>query len=613
MMQQKILSRISMAIVVIVMFIFSLATTGLTASAALKELAAGSTWTVNKTTSLSRLAIAEGAVLNAPEGYSVTMTVDGVETPIKPGAYKGEIVLTISEKIVVEYRDKTYVLRPAIDIENGAYAAEKSVPAAVMSGTVSNTRAKDIKIVSVGDGFNGILVRSSDSDSTPFSYTIDNPEINLTGNGGTSDFVGVGAAIVSSGYSDVTLNNASIVTRGIVRTAVVVNGNSTLHVNDSYIEANNGIMPKEITEPWNGSKEHGMISVPFMLGLVGNNRATNLTDNGIVFYDNTHIKAQAWGCLSTDQGGRGLNATDCHIEVVESGYGAYADGIDDTFSGCLFDVPDYGLIMTGGSGVFTDKCVVNSGRFGVMMHGHGGNLTIEKGSVFNTGEAVIQLKGSFPTIIVDSAKLNSESGVILQAMVNDDPDMAKQKGGIPGGGAPDAGGAPGRDAGMPQGSGMQGGGMPGGPGGGSSEVNATFRNMTIDGDIVSSATTLGDVIVNFEKATITGAITTSTVQHALGPNGEELTYDTPELYYLIGKVKDTYCATDDKYGVEVSLDKNSKWIVEKTSYLTGLSISKGAVVTAPKGCKLTMTVDGVAKSIGAGVFEGRIVLLVTKL
>jgi pyruvate ferredoxin oxidoreductase alpha subunit len=34
---------------------------------------------------------------------------------------------------------------------------------------------------------------------------------------------------------------------------------------------------------------------------------------------------------------------------------------------------------------------------------------------------VIQVKGNYPTIVVDDAELNSRSGVILESFANDDP------------------------------------------------------------------------------------------------------------------------------------------------------------------------------------------------
>ncbi|MGD8837728.1 MAG: hypothetical protein PVJ19_22490 [Desulfobacteraceae bacterium] len=37
-----------------------------------------------------------GATITAPEGYKVTMTVDGAKKKIKAGAYKGQIVLSVT-------------------------------------------------------------------------------------------------------------------------------------------------------------------------------------------------------------------------------------------------------------------------------------------------------------------------------------------------------------------------------------------------------------------------------------------------------------------------------------------------------------------------------------
>jgi len=61
------------------------------------------------------LTIAEGAVITAPDGYSLTMTVNGVETGQKlvttagvdtalvPGTYCGKVVLTVAEENLVPY------------------------------------------------------------------------------------------------------------------------------------------------------------------------------------------------------------------------------------------------------------------------------------------------------------------------------------------------------------------------------------------------------------------------------------------------------------------------------------------------------------------------------
>ena len=598
-----------------------------------KSVAAGSKWEVDQITTLSELTIAEGATVTAGQGQSLTLTVNGVETPIKAGTYKGIVVLTPTKDLAIHFSEQgmttDFKYRQGIYIRDGAYVPEQSVAAAVASGKVTNTAAEKVKITSTAERFNGIVVSGNSN------YEIDRPEIRLTGNG-KNDFAGVGAAVRAGGTSKVTINHATINNTGAVRSAIWVGDHSELTVNDSEIEVHNGVLPKN----YGWSFVHGpdgtgtaMMEVPWMLGIVGNNRATLVTSSGVARYNNTHIKDQAWGALSTDaiQDGK-IYLTKCHVEVVDSGYGAFADGQSLVHSsGSTFDVADYALILSGGTGVFTDGSVVNSRRIGVMAHGgHSGNLTIDKGSVFNTDKAVLQFKSSTPTILVDGATLNSKSGVILQMMANDDPNKMSGGGGAPAGG----GGAPGTEGGAPGGGGApSGGGAPGGgapndaapggapPGGGmsggaggSSDLEGTFKNVTLKGDFYNSFTAQSSMNLSFANATITGAICTATAEHAVGHNGEKLVMqDASDLYYLIGEEKETCAATEDAHGASVSLDERSNWVVNKTSYLTGLTIAPGAKVSAPKGGILTMTVDGVVTPVGAGSYKGKIVLKVSMM
>ncbi len=573
-----------------------------------KYLEASSQWFIQETTSLSSLTISEDASIKAPEGYSVTMTVDGVNKPIKTGKYEGKIILTVTENIFV----KPYNFRTAIYVDNGRVVPEKSVSAFVVGGEVTGKSAKGISITSEEECVNGIYVTGESE------YTIENPVIQMSGNGG-NDFVGYGAAVMSTGHAKVTLENAKIVTHGAVRTAVFAGGDSEMTINNSYIEVNNGKLPDDYKFTVDPSR---MKEVPWPLGLVGNCRATNTVGRSITHYNNTHIKAQAWGCLSTDavQSCK-LYAKNSIIETVESGYGAYSIGdCLDHFSGCTFKVKDMALIIAGeASGTFTDKCVVNSGRFGVMMHSGsgGGTLTIDKGSVFNTKSTAIQVKGRGTSIIVDEAELNPGNGIILIAMENDDPLMKMMPG--PGGpGGPDGPGGPGAPGG-PGGTdidfdpawifGMPGGGdgpdlpPPGANTNYSGDVNATFKNVTLKGDIIHSMTEKGDMTVAFENTTITGAVTTAVSV----PAGE---IPTQKTYYLIGEVVNTFCASGNEHGIKVSLDGKSSWTVDKTSFLDSLTIAPGAAVTAPAGRKLTMTVDGVTTEIKAGTYTGKITLSV---
>jgi hypothetical protein len=573
------------------------------------NIPSGTSWEVTETTGIDNLTIAAKAAIKAPEGKSVTLTVDGVETPIAAGSYKGKIALTVTDNILVDKNNKTYQFRTAIYVSDGKYVPEKSVAASVVGGTVTDMSANDVKITSVGDNFNGIIVTGDDK----CSYSIVNPVINMTGNG-RNDFAGLGAAIKTDGKAEVAIENAKINNTGAVRPAIWVGGDSITKINNADIETHSGTLPGDYSFSWEkGSMQSGdnFMEVPWMLGCVGNTRATIVMGNGQAYYTNSRIKSYGWGALSTDQVSSDsiLHATNCIIETVESGYGAFSDGNANTYSACTFNVVDYALIMQRGSAHFTDGTVVNSDRLGAMSYSGSTTLIIDNGTVFNTKKAAIQIKGGSPTIVVDNAKLNSESGVIFQAMLHDDPFMVVNNGMPGGGGGARAGGAPpggDRAGGAPGGMGMPGGAAGGGP-------KVTFKNVNLTGDIITSMTTEGDVDVTLEKATITGAITTSVAEHAKGPNGEAMAIsDKTDLYKIIGEVKDTYSATGGKYGMKLSLDGNSRWVVDKTSYLTGLTVAEGAAIAAPEGYKAAMTVNGVKKEIKAGKYSGKITLAITK-
>lgn len=60
------------------------------------SLDSGSAWTLTDTCYITGLTLADGAVLKAAGGKRLSMTVDGVETPVQSGAYIGKIVLSVS-------------------------------------------------------------------------------------------------------------------------------------------------------------------------------------------------------------------------------------------------------------------------------------------------------------------------------------------------------------------------------------------------------------------------------------------------------------------------------------------------------------------------------------
>lgn len=161
-MGKRFIACIATTICIVALFAVTVAFTGQKADASTvksKKVTAGSAWIVQETTRLSRLTVLNDAVIKAPEGYSLTMTVDGVGTRIEPGEYSGDIVLTVTEEIKVQYAilPEPHYFRTAVYIENGKYIPEKSVAAAMVGGKVTDTLAKDFRITSEEENFNGII------------------------------------------------------------------------------------------------------------------------------------------------------------------------------------------------------------------------------------------------------------------------------------------------------------------------------------------------------------------------------------------------------------------------------------------------------------------------
>lgn len=567
-----------------------------------KTVAAGSRLVIDQTTRFNGLVIGPDARLEAPAGRNLTMLVDGVQTDIAPGHYPGKVELVPTDDVVVDFHDmganQVNHFRAALYIEDGAYSPARSVREAA-TGTVTGQDARNVSITSAGREFNGIIVTGQSA------YTISHPRITLTGNG-RNDFDGLGAALKIDGSSNVTIDHAKIRTRGATRTAIWVGDHGTATINDSDIEVSDGTLPADYSWSWMNpaSSKDVMLETPWMLGIRGNNRATLVVADGTVHYNRTHVRAEAWGALSTDdpKGEIKLYAKDSHIETVRSGYGAYTVGNTlDHFSNTRFDVADYGLIMASGSAVFTDRSVVNSRRIGVMAHGGAsGSLVIDKGSVFNTEKAVIQLKSSSPDITIDGARLSSRSGILLEAFANDDPNGG-------GGGPPPSTGTPGSAGSAPPPPAVA-TGRYNAPHS-TKDIEARFSNVDLAGDIVNALTVESSLNLHLAHAVIRGAITTATATHARGRNGEALVMqESPELYYLIGEVDKTYAPTRDPHGVVVDLDATSRWEVRKTSYITGLTLAPGAAISAPTGSRLEVTINGVATTLRPGHYEGQITL-----
>ena len=156
------------------------------AAAQTKSVEAGSSWVVDKTTQLTGLTLGQGAKVTPPEGSSVTLTVDGVETGLQPGDYKGKIVLTVTDANIINF-SKTLIhpFRHALYLDATGVVASKSVLAAAGNFTTNANVLSGPTIRSVGENFNGIYAVGG-------TNIVKNAVIDFKGDGG-NDFAGFGA------------------------------------------------------------------------------------------------------------------------------------------------------------------------------------------------------------------------------------------------------------------------------------------------------------------------------------------------------------------------------------------------------------------------------------
>lgn len=590
----------------------------------------GETYELSATTRVSRLTIAEGGKITAPDGHSLSLTVDGVETGqlltatggtatlIQAGTYQGDVVLTVAEDNDVTYETLTFPFRQALYVDGDGVDRDKSVLAAVLGGKVTDALARDVSITSTGECFDGVFVQDA-------AYTLQRPTISLTGNG-RCDFAGYGAAVVGDGSSTtLVLDGARISNKGVVRTGVIADDGANVVVKNSFVRARNGILPADyqatVETPY-------MESVPWMLGLDGNVRATNLIGkNSKATYLNSTVFSETWGALSVEGGsGLKLTAINSHVgNAGEYGYGTYAIG-DATVRvlGSRFDVGSYATIIAGPAAVVhygdstraavaalntelelglsnaelaavpVRNTVVNSGHFGYMFFG-AGTLTLDGGTVINSERATFLNKGQQTAITVDGsqgARLNPRDGIILQMIELDDPGPVNVNGKMMNVGVyTEPTGDPAKDTTFDVTAAH------------TTDGAATFTSIKLEGDFYNGMRKGKNMVLTFEDSTVEGVISASEAKHRVS------TIDS-STFYELGIVTNTVRAAVNN-GAIVRLNSGSTWTVTGTSYLTSLTVAADAAVKAPRGRTLTATVDGTATAVGPGTtLTGAITLTV---
>lgn len=297
-----------------------------------------------------------------------------------------------------------------------------------------------------------------------------------------NDFTGLGAVFVATGSentkTDLTLDNVEIKTDGFSRDAVVVDAYANAFVINSNIET---LGNNPLTEVYEGYASNAaqayMVSPPWILGIYGGVRAANTLGTNSTFnlIDST-MTTGGWAVISTDDCTHPtVNVVNSKMVVKEydgadetgsdssdsmnggaalfgyeknygSAYGTYNIGSSyENFYGAEIDGTTYATILTGagptyfgasydglelvngdtGEVIYTyegegQPTVVNS-VFGVMDHQGAADTILDAGSIWNTEDAVILVRGAQnSTYTVSGAEMNPANGVIFQMMDDDD-------------------------------------------------------------------------------------------------------------------------------------------------------------------------------------------------
>ena len=424
-------------------------------------------------TALSLLTAGSMAVVMAGSAFAAdaTLTVDGDPT------LTGSLIPAWAEKgensnfyvgVVAEGEEVSGILADEATVEDGVVTVSDVNVTSELGDALNDKSATNTTYMYVNGGSSDTSAIVKDS-TFVFSDNSDGKNAN--------DFTGAGALFVATGAEDtkttLTLQNVDITTDGFGRDAVIVDAYANAFVIDSNI-LTKGSNP--LTEAYEGyastAAQAYMISPPWILGIYGGVRAANtLGANSSFNLINSTMETGGWAVISTDDCTTPtVNVLNSTLKVTEydpespstsmnggaalfgyeknygSAYGTYNIGSSyENFYGTTFEGTTYATILTGagptyfgasydglelvngatGEVLYTyegegQDTVVNS-VFGVMDHQGAESTILDKGSVWNTEEAVILVRGAqSSTYTVSGAEMNPKSGIIFQMMDDDD-------------------------------------------------------------------------------------------------------------------------------------------------------------------------------------------------
>lgn len=590
------------------------------------------TWVIDQTVSFHELRIMPRAVVKAPDGKFLTLTVNGVGLDIEPGIYKGNVTISVTDSFfmkpagLMEENEIGRYTHAAVVIDNGKVI--HTVPAIIQGGTIGEKDLTDVYIASTEESFNGVIV-SGDSE-----YKIRNMKVDFEGFG-DNDFLGIGCAVAAIDTARVTVEDCEFNFMGTTRCALHVGGHSEVFVKNTSMTNFSPSAPD-----WTGD-------FSWQIGFQGQNRLAQLCDSGKVVYDNCDLKSNGWGILSIDgwDGGLSMLVKNSRLELTgpkSHGYGAFCIGDNSvTYDNCDVDVNGYPMMVMGMCGRGRASILnsrIRGRRFGVMICDDDNSIVTIENSSFYTSKSTFCIKGSATYIDVKNSVMEPDNGVLVQLMDPDESGMNVQAFFVPVG-EKDVRLA---DRDLSNASATE-------------DIILNIADSTLKGDIFNSTTNLracnrcargeigrfhdtvigalqqwnpdegGDVYgesiegrhngddlrgpknieVNLVSAHIEGVISSASQAYRDGLN---VIHEDERME--ISNVTQTAAPTVNN-GVIVNIDSTSSWKVTGTSYITALSLAPGAVLLPTEGRKITMFIDGNETEIRAGHYQGDIKITLT--
>jgi len=324
------------------------------------KVSKGESWYVLQNTNIDELRLGSNATIASP-GRAITMLVDGKEVPISKGKYQN-VELRLSDRHNESPVGKTNRgvdnFRSALYVDHSGIVNSLSISDAIQGGSYGTAKADGITVESSSANFNGVMITGD------IDYTLTNSVFDFQGNSDgsdISDFSGYGAAVAAYDEARLTLEKVDIHTTGVARLAAFAFGGADILMKDSSFRADGG----ELYENYPNSADFtSMVAPPWVLGITGSARATNMMGNKTTFtLVRTKAEAESWGVVSTDLGAAMLlTVVDSDLTLTGektpfnqnygSGYGTYILGSEHFYYGVNINAGTYGGIIRDGQAYY---------------------------------------------------------------------------------------------------------------------------------------------------------------------------------------------------------------------------------------------------------------------